>query len=48
MSYLPKNFWKDVGIPKMQASPIIQAYFCDIESQLQFPEALFSDLRQVF
>ena len=45
---LPQNLWKNVGIPKMEIIPKRRAYLLNIESQLQFPEALFRDLRQVF
>ena len=45
---LPKNFWKNVGIPKMKITPSAGHTLLNIESQLQFPEALFRDLRQVF
>ena len=48
LSSLPQNLWKNVGIPKMKIIPKHRAYLLNIESQLQFPEALFRDLRQVF
>ena len=48
MRSLPQNFWKNVGIPRMKISPTAGLTLLNIESQLQFPEALFRDLRQVF
>ena len=45
---LPQNLWKNVGIPKMKITPSVGHTLLNIESQLQFPEALFRDLRQVF
>ena len=43
-----KTSGKNVGIPKMKITPCVGHTLLNIESQLQFPEALFRDLRQVF
>ena len=48
LSSLPQDFRKDVGIPKKEISPSVGHTLYEIESQLQLPEALFRDLRQVF
>jgi hypothetical protein len=45
---LSQNLWKNVGIPKKKITPSVGHTLLNIESQLQFPEALFRDLRQVF